>query len=83
MAISGVGHAAVDIRHCGEWRVHQHDGKRHRSVEMIVDLRRIEATDGDAGKEVVEERGARVGQLVQHERAAGDLGQDGEKPGAG
>jgi hypothetical protein len=83
MAIGCVGHSAVDVCNCGEWRVHQHDARRDRSVEMILDLRRIEARDGDAGKEVLEECGASVRQFVQHECAAGDLGQDGEEPGAG
>ena len=49
---------------------------------MIVDLGRVEAGDGDIRKEGGQEVGAGVGQLVQHERAAGDLGQDSEKAGA-
>ncbi|CEG06714.1 hypothetical protein BN961_00084 [Afipia felis] len=50
---------------------------------MVVDLSRVEARDGQSRKEGREKRGARLGQLVEHERAAGDLGQDGEESGAG
>ncbi len=50
---------------------------------MIVDLRRVEAGYDDAREEVAEQSGACLGQLVQHERTAGDLGEDGEQPGAG
>jgi hypothetical protein len=50
---------------------------------MIVDLRRVEASYDDPREEVVEQRRACLGQLVQHERTAGDLGEDGEQSGAG
>ena len=82
MAKRRVRHAPIDIRHRREGRVHQDDARRDPGVEMIVDLRRVEAGDGDAREEVVEQRRARLGQLVQHERAAGEFGEDGEQPGA-
>ena len=50
---------------------------------MIVDLRRVEAGDGDAGKEEIEEPGACVRQFVEHERAAGKLRENGEQAGSG
>ena len=50
---------------------------------MIVDLCRIEAGDGNGRKEGGEEIGAGGGQLVERERAAGNLRQDGEETGAG
>jgi hypothetical protein len=54
MAIGGIGHTPVDIRHRRKGRVHQHDARRDRGVEMIVDLRCIEARDSDTRKEVCE-----------------------------
>ena len=46
----------IDIRHRRERRVHQHDARRDAGVEMIVDLRGVEARDGDARKEMSEQR---------------------------
>ena len=50
---------------------------------MIVDLRGVEAGDGTARKEEAQKIGAGVGQLVQREAAARDLGEDRQKPGPG
>jgi hypothetical protein len=83
MAICGVGYAAFDIGHCGERRVHQHDAGRDGGIEMIVDLGRVETGDGNGREEKRQQAGAGVGQLVEDERAAGDLGEDGEQAGAG
>ena len=83
VAIGGVGHAAGDVRHRREGRVHQHDARNGGRIEMIVDLRGVEARDGDGRKEGGEQRRPGLGQFVQHERAAGDLGQDGEEAGSG
>ena len=83
MAQGGVGHAAIDIRERRERRVHQHDARNDAGVEMIVDLRGVEAGDGDAGEQMAEQPGARLGQLVENERPAGELGEDGEQAGAG
>ena len=49
---------------------------------MIVDLGRVEAGDGNGRKKKGQQAGAGVGQLVEDERAAGDLGEDGEEAGA-
>ena len=46
-------------------------------------MRGVEARDGDAGKEMVEQPRARLGQLVQYERCAGDFREDGEQASAG
>ena len=51
MPQGSVGHAAIDVGDGREWRVHQHDAWRDAGVEMIVDMRGVEARDGDAGKE--------------------------------
>ena len=83
MAQGGVGDAPLDMRGGRERRVHQHEAGAKPRVEMIVDVGRIEAGDGHARKQPVEKSGARFGQLVEDERCAGDLGEDGEQAGAG
>ncbi len=50
---------------------------------MIIDLGSIEARHGNGRKEGGEQRRPGLCQFVQHERAAGDLGQDGEEAGSG
>ena len=70
MAISGVGHAAGDVCHDGEWRVHKHDGGGGARREMIVDLGGVEARDGNGRKQRSEQIGAGFGQLVEEERSA-------------
>src|SRR3546814_4213782 len=62
-----------------ERRVHHDDGGYDASVEMIVDLGRIEAADRNGRKERGQKTGAGVGQLVQNERAACNHGQDREE----
>ena len=79
MAQRGVGHAAIDMGARRERRVHQHDARRDAGVEMIVDLRGVEAGDGDAGEEMAEQAGAGLGKFVENERRAGELGEDGEQ----
>ena len=83
MAKRRVRHAPIDVRHRREGRVHQNHARRNPGVEMIVDLCRVEAGDGDAREQVIEQRRAGLGQLVQDQRAAGQLGEDGEQSGAG
>jgi hypothetical protein len=50
---------------------------------VVIDPGGVEAGDGDTGEEMAEESGPRPGQLVQDERGAGDLREDGEKASAG
>ena len=50
---------------------------------MVVDLGRVEASDDDIGKEMAEEPSTRFGELVEDERGAGKLGEDGEEAGTG
>ena len=50
---------------------------------MIVDMRGVEAGDGDAGKEKRKKSSAGFGELVENERCARQLGQDREQTGAG
>ncbi|TWG96286.1 hypothetical protein L598_002700000160 [Mesorhizobium sp. J18] len=83
MAECGVSDTAVDIRHHREWRVHQHHARHHGRIEMIVDLGGVEARDGNGRKERREKTGAHVCEFVEHEGAAGDIGEDGEQAGAG
>jgi hypothetical protein len=48
---------------------------------MIVDMRRIKARDGDAGKQMAQQSGAGFREFVEDERTAGKLGEDGEQSG--
>jgi len=50
---------------------------------MIVDMRGVEAADGDAGKEKREKLRAVLSKLVENERRARQLGQDGEQTRTG
>ena len=83
MAIGGIRHPAADVRHRRERRVHQHGGRRDGAIEVIVDLRRVEAGHAKVGEEVGEQIGPGLGQLVKGERAAGGLRENGQEAGAG
>jgi len=76
MARRRLGRPAIDMGHGREGRVHQDDARTNARVQMVVDLCCVEARDGSARKEVAQEIGARVGQFVQRETAASDLGED-------
>lgn len=78
-----VGHATGDVRHRREWRVHQHDRRDHSRVQMIVDLRCVEARDCDRREEGREEAGAGFRQFVEDQSSARNLGQNGEQTGPG
>ena len=74
---------AIDIGNGREGRVHQDDAGALARVEMIVNLCGVEPADGSPRKEETQKIGARVGQLVQRETAARDLGKDRQQPGPG
>ncbi len=74
---------ALDLGRGGERRVHQHDRRPDGAVEVIVDVRRVVAGDGNAGKKALEQVGARVREFVQNEARAHMLREDGEQTGAG
>lgn len=46
-----VDHAALDIGHDREGRVHQHHARHGAGIEMVVDLGGVEAAGGDGRKE--------------------------------
>jgi len=46
VAQGGIGNAALDMGGRREGRVHQHDRRADRGIEMIVDLGRVMARDG-------------------------------------
>ena len=50
MTKRGVRHAAIDMGDGRKGRVHQDDARADVSVEIIIDLRRIEARDRNAGE---------------------------------
>ena len=77
-----VGPAPVDVGERRERRVHQNDREADARVEVVVDLGRVEAGDVDVREDIAQEGGARVGQLVQDESGARELGKDGKQAGA-
>jgi hypothetical protein len=78
-----VGPAPVDVGQRRERRVHQDDGRTDARIEVIVDLGRIEPGHADIRKEMREQAGPVIRQLVDRERGGGQLGKDGEQAGAG
>ena len=87
MAQIGVVADTGNTRRRGEWRVHQDDG-RPDARQMVGDVLGVVAGDGGAGKQLAEEPGARIRDLVQMKRAGGPvaeraLGHDGQHAGAG
>ena len=76
MPEGGVLNFAGDIRHRGKRWVHQDDRWHDPGIEVVVNLRRIEAGDGKSREEGGEEVGAGVGQFVEDQTAAGDFGED-------
>lgn len=83
MAKGGAGAPARDVRRDREGRIHQRHARREAGPEVIVDLRGVELRDGDGRKEGGEQFCARLGQLVQDQRTARDLGKNGEQACAG
>ncbi len=79
MARGGVRHSALDIGHHREWRVHQHNARRGACVEMVVDLRGVEAGDADVREQVTEQPRAGLGQFIEDERYAGKFRENGEQ----
>jgi hypothetical protein len=75
--------ASVDIGERRERRVHQNDGGDDAGTEVVVDPGGVEAGDCGIGKEMAEEPGPPLCQLVEDERGAGKLGEDGEEAGTG
>ena len=78
-----LGRPAIDVGHRREGRVHQDDARANSDVEVIVDLRGVETGDRTPRKEEAQKVGAGVGEFVQHEVSARDLGEDRQKPGPG
>ena len=83
MAEGCAAHRAVDMGHCREGRVHQHEAWPDIVGEMVMDLRGIEGGDGAVGEKRGQQGGARVGKLIEDERRAGEFGEGGEKPRTG
>ncbi len=83
MTQGGIDDTAIDVSGGREGRVHQDDSRTEHSVEMVVDVGGVVPGDAVARKQTVEQIGASVGDLVQDQAAAGELGMDGEEPGAG
>ena len=65
-----------------EWRVHQHDARHDAGIEVVVDVGGVKLRRGDGRKELSENAGAAVGELVENKGGAGEFGEDGKKAGA-
>ena len=74
---------AVNMGGDREGRVHQHDARPHGIVQQVVDVRSVVTRDGDTREQAVEQAGARVGEFVQDQAAARELGVDGKQARAG
>src|SRR5215831_62983 len=69
---------------CGrEWRVHQHDARHDAGVEVVVDVGSVKLCCRDGSKELGENTGAAVGELVENKGCAGQFSEDGKKASAG
>ena len=66
----GVAHPALDMGGDRERRVHQHDGRAHRCIEPIVDLRGVVPRHADAREQRAQNIATRLRQLIQSERRA-------------
>ncbi|MGY4408465.1 hypothetical protein ACVWW4_000201 [Bradyrhizobium sp. LB7.1] len=81
MPESRVRHPSIDVRQCRERRVHQDDARYDTRIEVIIDLGGVESRDLNLGEQLLEQCGAGLGQLVQCQGAAGELGKNGEQAG--
>ncbi len=78
-----LGRPAIDMGYRRERRVHQDDARAQARVQMIVDLRRVEGSDGMHRKKVTQKAGAGLGEFVQREAASRDFREDRQKAGPG
>ena len=83
MAQCGVADAPIYVGCDREGRIHQHDGRAHRRIKVIVNVRGIVPANRKARKQLRQEIGARVGQLVEDEPGSGKFGKDSQQAGAG
>ena len=82
MAEIGVALATRDVGSSGKWRVEKDDA-RAQLGEEITNVLGVVPGDGRVGEETAQELEAGVGELVEMERYAGGLGEDGEHAGTG
>nr|WP_235858332.1 hypothetical protein [Cereibacter sphaeroides] len=78
-----LGRPAIDVGDSREGRIHQDDAGAQARVQMIVDLCCVEGCDEAPWEKVTQKVGAGLGEFVQRETSASDLGEDREKPGPG
>ena len=83
MAEIRAGDAALHVGRGREGRVHEDDAWAHGLGQIVVNLLGVEARDGDGREQQREQIGACLGDLVERERCAVKLGEDGELPGSG
>jgi hypothetical protein len=68
---------------CRERRVHQDDARNDARVEVVVDVRGVKPRCGDGRKDLPENAGAALGDLIENQRGAGQFCKNGEMAGAG
>ena len=85
MAQCRVRHPAFHMGCRRERRVHQHDGRAYRRIEMVVDVGGVIARDGNVLEQLAEQAGAGGGEFVKDQMTAGQFGEDGQQtcPGRG
>jgi len=77
----GVGDTALDVNRRRERRVHQHDGRTHAAVEVIVNMRGVEAADRHCWEQRFEQSAAGLGEFVQRQPCPGEFGEDRQQAG--
>ena len=83
MAQRRIRHPAFHMGRRRERRVHQHHGRTHRRIEMVVDVGGVIARDGNVLEQLAEQAGAGGGEFVKDQMTAGQFGKDRKKTGPG
>ena len=80
MAHRRIGRAPIDMRHRRERRVHQDHARDHVRSEQVVDVRGVMSRDRHAFEDILEQRRARGGKLVEMKVRPGCTGERGKHP---
>ena len=79
----GLRHPALHIHRCREGRVHENDRRRDIVYQSVIDAGGVMRGNQAVREQPPQKRRPRIGDLVERQPRAGDLGEDGEKPRAG
>ena len=78
-----IRHRAINMNRGREWRVHQDNARNDARIGVVVDVRGIKSRGGDGGKDLSENAGVALGDLIEDERGASQFCEDGQMAGAG